>query len=62
MYIVDCGFCGYIAPMISSVSQLKEIYEEFTYPPLGKRGVGFSRSNQYGINFDKKVGIVFFTK
>ena len=54
--IVDCGFCGYIAPMIGSVSQLKEIYEEFTYPPLGKRGVGFSRSNQYGINFEKKVG------
>ena len=53
--IVDCGFCGYIAPMIGSASQLKKIYEEFTYPPLGKRGVGFSRSNQYGINFDKKV-------
>ena len=25
------------------------------YPPKGKRGVGFSRSNQYGINFTNAI-------
>ena len=49
--IVDCGFSGYIVPMIENSKQLDDIYQSITYPPLGKRGVGFSRSNQYGINF-----------
>ncbi len=53
--IVDCGFLGYIVPMIESPSQLEIIYDQITYPPLGKRGVGFSRSNQYGLNFKEKV-------
>ncbi|WP_288255752.1 HpcH/HpaI aldolase/citrate lyase family protein [uncultured Prochlorococcus sp.] len=53
--IVDCGFSGYIVPMIESPSQLETIYDQITYPPKGKRGVGFSRSNQYGLNFKEKV-------
>ena len=53
--IVDCGFQGYIVPMIEESNQLNEIYNAITYPPNGKRGVGFSRSNQYGINFKRKV-------
>lgn len=53
--IVDCGFSGYIVPMIESPIQLENIYDQITYPPEGKRGVGFSRSNQYGLNFKEKV-------
>ncbi len=53
--IVDCGFQGYIVPMIEESNQLNEIYNAITYPPNGKRGVGFSRSNQYGINFKRKL-------
>ncbi len=53
--VVDCGFDGFIVPMIENKEQLKSIYELINYPPLGKRGVGFSRSNQYGINFKNKV-------
>ena len=41
--------------MIESPIQLENIYSQITYPPIGERGVGFSRSNQYGINFKEKV-------
>ena len=53
--IVDFGFNGYIVPMIEESTQLDEIYNAIMYPPHGRRGVGFSRSNQYGINFKKEV-------
>lgn len=53
--IVDCGFYGYIVPMIESSNQLENIFKQFNYPPIGERGVGFSRSNQYGINFKTKI-------
>ena len=53
--IIDFGFKGFILPMIESKNQLIEIKNELLYPPLGKRGVGFSRSNQYGINFEKAI-------
>ena len=53
--IVDCGFNGYIVPMIEESTQLEEIYNAIMFPPNGRRGVGFSRSNQYGINFKREV-------
>ena len=53
--IVDLGFQGFIVPMIEDSKQLDQIYKSVTYPPEGNRGVGFSRSNQYGINFKKEV-------
>lgn len=53
--VVDCGFDGYIVPMIEESTQLEEIYNAIMYPPNGRRGVGFSRSNQYGINFKREV-------
>lgn len=51
--VVDCGFSGYIVPMIENKKQLEIIFQAINYPPVGTRGVGFSRSNQYGINFEK---------
>tara|TARA_Y100000589_G_scaffold174959_1_gene166097 strand:- start:572 stop:1330 length:759 start_codon:yes stop_codon:yes gene_type:complete len=54
-HVIDCGFQGFIIPMIENKKELKGIYEYINYPPFGKRGVGFSRSNQYGINFKDKV-------
>ena len=41
--------------MIEDINQLNKIHDEILYPPNGKRGVGFSRSNQYGINFKNAV-------
>ena len=53
--VVDCGFKGFIVPMIEDINQLNKIKEAIMYPPKGKRGVGFSRSNQYGINFTNAI-------
>ncbi len=53
--VVDCGFKGFIVPMIEDKEQLDKIHEAITYPPTGRRGVGFSKSNQYGINFKKNI-------
>ena len=53
--VVDCGFKGYIVPMVENIKKLKEIRNAILYPPEGKRGVGFSRSNQYGINFNNAI-------
>ena len=39
--VVDCGFKGFIVPMIENIKQLDKIQESIIYPPLGKRGVGF---------------------
>lgn len=49
---LDAGATGIIIPMIESAKQLKEVINEMQYPPMGIRGVGFSRANTYGKNFD----------
>ena len=53
--VVDCGFLGYIVPMIETLKQLEDVSNAINYPPFGERGVGFSRSNQYGINFQNAI-------
>ncbi len=53
--VVDCGFKGFIVPMIENINQLDKIQDSILYPPKGNRGVGFSRSNQYGVNFKSSI-------
>ena len=50
---LDAGAGGIIAPMIQSADQLKTIRDACCWPPTGKRGVGFSRANLFGKNFDE---------
>ena len=38
--------------MIDNAEQLKNVKEACCWPPAGSRGVGFSRSNLFGKNFD----------
>ena len=49
---LDSGAGGIIAPMVESSDHLKNIISYSSWPPNGIRGVGFSRSNLYGKNFD----------
>jgi 2-dehydro-3-deoxyglucarate aldolase len=49
---LDAGAGGIIAPMIQSADQLKTIRDACCWPPDGKRGVGFSRANLFGKQFD----------
>ena len=50
---LDAGAGGIIAPMIESAKQLIMIRNACRWPPTGTRGVGFSRANLFGKNFNK---------
>ena len=50
--VLDAGAAGVIIPMIESADQLEEIKNACCWPPSGGRGVGFSRANLFGKNFD----------
>jgi len=49
---LDAGAGGIIAPMIESAEQLKKVRNACCWPPVGTRGVGFSRANLFGKYFD----------
>jgi len=49
---LDAGAGGVIVPMIETADQLANIRDVCRWPPSGTRGVGFSRANLFGKNFD----------
>ena len=49
---LDAGAGGVIVPMIESAEQLGLISNFCRWPPSGTRGVGFSRANLFGANFN----------
>lgn len=51
-YALDAGAGGVIVPMIESLQQLQHIIASSRWPPSGHRGVGFSRANLFGAEFD----------
>lgn len=48
---LDAGAGGVIVPMIESAEQLARVCDACRWPPIGKRGVGFSRANLFGKHF-----------
>lgn len=52
---MDAGADGVICPMINSKEEAERLVNAVKYPPSGKRGVGFSRSNAYGLNLEEAV-------
>ena len=48
---LDAGAGGIIIPMIESAEQLIALRDVCRWPPAGIRGVGFSRANLFGKNF-----------
>tara|TARA_Y100001970_G_scaffold81888_1_gene103714 strand:+ start:2752 stop:3510 length:759 start_codon:yes stop_codon:yes gene_type:complete len=50
--VLDAGAGGVIVPMIDNHKQLKNIVNACCWPPKGNRGVGFSRANLFGKNFE----------
>ena len=50
--VMDAGANGVIVPMIKNAEEAKEAVSYVKYPPFGKRGVGLSRAQHYGIAFD----------
>ncbi len=49
---LDAGAAGIIAPMINNANQLNKIRNACCWPPNGTRGVGYSRANLFGKNFE----------
>ena len=51
--ILDMGADGIVVPMIKSREEALEAIDYAKYPPVGKRGVGLFRAQQYGLGFDE---------
>ena len=49
--VLDAGAAGIIAPMVNTASQAEAIVSAATYPPIGSRGVGLARAQEYGLGF-----------
>jgi 2-dehydro-3-deoxyglucarate aldolase len=50
---LEAGARGLIFPMVESLEQLENAINWSLYPPLGIRGVGYSRANLFGKQFDE---------
>lgn len=54
-YALDAGADGVIVPKINSVEDAEKLISYAYYPPKGKRGVGLSRAQGYGDNFEQYI-------
>lgn len=52
---LDIGAGGVIAPHVNTAAEAEELVNAVKYPPEGRRGVGFARSNAYGMAFEEAV-------
>lgn len=50
--ILDMGADGIVVPMIKTREEALEAIDYAKYPPIGKRGVGLFRAQQYGLGFE----------
>lgn len=51
--VMDTGAAGVIVPNICSAKEAKQAVCAVKYPPLGTRGVGLYRAQQYGVRFEE---------
>lgn len=51
-HVLDAGADGIIVPMICSKDDARQAVDYAKYPPIGKRGVGLARAQQYGTGFE----------
>ncbi len=61
---MDAGAQGIIVPMVNSVQDAKKAIDSLYYPPIGNRGVGLGRAQNYGVGFEEykewaKTEIIF---
>lgn len=50
--VLDAGADGIIVPMVCSKEDAIQAVNYAKYPPIGKRGVGLARAQQYGRQFE----------
>lgn len=51
--VLDAGADGVIVPMVCSKGDAVKAVESVKYPPIGKRGVGLARAQDYGFGFEE---------
>jgi len=51
--VLDAGADGIIVPSVNSASEAQKAVDAVRYPPLGKRGVGLARAQNYGFGFEQ---------
>lgn len=49
--VMDAGAAGVIVPMVKNRDEAEQAVSYVKYPPYGRRGVGLSRAQKYGIGF-----------
>jgi 2-dehydro-3-deoxyglucarate aldolase len=52
---MDAGANGIICPMINTKEEAQILVDAVKYYPLGKRGIGYSRSNRYGLDLKEAI-------
>lgn len=50
--VLDAGADGIIIPMVNNKEEAIKAINSVKYPPVGKRGVGLARAQDYGFGFD----------
>ncbi|NOT38640.1 MAG: hypothetical protein HOP11_14805 [Saprospiraceae bacterium] len=50
-HALDLGVDGIVAPRLESSDELKILIDYSYFPPVGKRSLGFTQSNNYGLEF-----------
>ncbi len=50
--VLDMGADGVIIPMVNTPEDARKAVEFVNYPPIGKRGVGLYRAQNFGIGFE----------
>lgn len=53
--VLDAGPAGIIVPHVNSAREAEEIIQMCMYPPQGRRSVGISRAQGYGMKFQDYV-------
>ena len=51
--VLDAGAEGIIVPSVNSKRDALKAVEAVNYPPMGKRGVGLARAQDYGFGFEQ---------
>src|SRR5688572_26977135 len=51
--VMDAGAHGVIVPMVNDVADAEMAVSSVKYPPVGTRGVGLARAQEYGLDFEK---------
>jgi len=54
--VLDAGARGIVVPMIKTALEAQNAVKAAKYPPEGGRGIGYSRANNYGVNFKEYFG------